>query len=1823
VQGRRLSVAESGGKTAEPLDKRILKEALAAVLACHEALHTRFESLPGMEYPIQVTDPSVGLSCREFDLRTESDERLASLVKSHLAQESAADFDLRLGPPIRFRLLELSESECVLLICAHPLCADGRTIVALAGHIAVAYDRLIRGEEPPGHDVQYVQFAEWQNEIFEDEIGKEGNQYWNRQLLVSNDSLSLPFEKSLGRVDRAGRGPFSAGAVELAIPADVAEDLNATALRENSSVSAQLLSAFQVLLFRLTGSSEIGIHVLFECRQFEELRGACGLFAKYIPIHCRLNRHVSFGELRGKTDSALEESEKWEEYYRPDTQVAHFDTDRGADLILFDFLDWRSPDSSDSLRLIPLSHEVCQERYKLRVSGKWTGEGLKVVLSYDEERYEREGMERLGGHYLELLRRGMREPCKGVGRLEMFSAGARREVLEEVNEGLEEQEEGEGSMQEAFEREVERVRDAVAVTKEGEHLSYEGLNERAERMAGRLIRMGVGAEEVVGICVGRGIEQVVGLMGVIKSGGAYVAIDPGQGEERIRYMLEDAKVRVLICDEQTRGPKGWTGEVVRMEELDEEVEEGGSRRGRSGGRNLGYLMYTSGTTGRPKGVMIEQRGVMNLLQGLERRVYGSHRQVRRVSLNAPVWFDASVKQLMQLMRGRTIVVVGEEERRDGRALLERIEREGVEVLDCTPSQLRMLLEAGMERVGGAKPEVVLVGGEDIDEETWREMRGSGVREYYNVYGPTECTVDATLERVRGQQGERGGEERRKKERSNIGRPLLNTMCYVLDEEKELRPVGMKGELYIGGRGVGRGYKGKEEMTAESFVPDEYSGEKGGRMYATGDVVTYDQEKRLEYVGRLDEQIKLRGYRIEPGEIERVMEEHPWVEQALVLVSGGERGGGELVAYVKRRRTGVGAMRRAYKMSGKMEVIGHNANETRYLYEEIFERESYMKHGIEIGEESVVVDVGANIGLFSIYAARKAVRGTVLAIEPIKEIYETLRMNVEHMGVKTIHCGIGREEKKEEEWVYYRGYTMMSGKREFADAEAEKEVIGRYLANERQRGIEEGELDAEEVVGWRFEGERRVSGQRRMREVIEEEGLERIDLLKIDVQRAELEVLEGIGEGDWGKIGQIVMEVHDGKGEATEGRLEEVRELLEGRGYRVETEQDELLVGTDRYTMYAVKREGQKGERGERRRGESKEGGEVVVNSVEEGRVERIRAWLRRRVPEYMMPLEIIEVEEYPLTSNGKVDRRRLQEVTRGLEEEAPEKSEARGEYEEIMQSIWSEVLGREVGVEQSFFEAGGHSLLATQVMSRVREAFGVALPLRALFEEETIRRLSKRVEKAKKVRDEGGREREKVERVSGRTRERASFAQERLWVIEQMGGPGGLYNCPKAVRMKRTMEAEKLERAVKRLAERHEILRTRYDEEGGELWQVIDEGCERTIGFENREARGEEEARQIIEEEARKGFDLRNGPILRLTVIQEGEASTVLMLTIHHIASDDWSMGLMLNELNELYEEEAREASGGAGEQSREDEKEERLQYADYARWQRATLTGSSLDDLLDYWKTRLGGELPVMKLPVKSTRPAVPSPEGRRMALIVPQELADRVKIVSRENRVTSFMTLLSAFNILMHRNTAQDDILVGTVMANRNRVEFEKILGFFVNTVVLRTDLSGNPTFREVMRRTRDVVLQAYAHQDLPFEKLVQELNPERAPGQTPLFQVMFAHQDAPLAGGSDLSLGNVESETKMSRFDLSLIVTDTHKGLLMSVDYKTDLFDEATITRMLHGYRNLIDEAVQDPDRRISDLRMLAKTETAGLLPSQFPNADLTQRELENLLMELEGS
>ena len=872
-------------------------------------------------------------------------------------------------------------------------------------------------------------------------------------------------------------------------------------------------------------------------------------------------------------------------------------------------------------------------------------------------------------------------------------------------------------LHELIERQAERTPDQPALVFEQERLTYRELNRRADRLAQHLRGLNVGPDVLVGLFVERSWEMVVGLLGILKAGAAYLPIDSAYPQERVAFMLTDANAAAVLTQRSLSASLSIdAARVVCLDDFDWTGPDGAPPNAPGvEPQNLAYVIYTSGSTGRPKGVGVEHRNIVHYVLDVAERLRlepgMNHATVSTIAadLGNTVIFPA-------LATGGCLHVISQERAESQALLSDYFTRERIDVLKIVPSHLAAL-QAGRNPERVLPRQRLILGGESSRRD-WVELLHAMAPscEIYNHYGPTETTVGVLTYHV--------GSELPTTQSGTLplGQPLPNSRVHILDEAARPVPLGGQGELYIGGAGVARGYLNRPDLTAERFIPDPFGPQPGGRLYRTGDLVRQLPDGDIEFCGRIDDQVKLHGYRIELGEIEAMLREQDGVRDAVVLARETAASEKQLVAYVvpQRARQPLWGCQALHILPDGSPVAHLNKNETEYIYNEIFVLQAYLRHGIAIRDGDCIVDAGANIGLFTVFVSRLARALRVVSFEPNPAAFACLKGNAEAWGggggggtaVTCLPVGLSREDKSAE-LTFFEGLSLLSGF--YADAATEREVVKSYVFNQQSEASNDQRFAAAvgELIDDKLQAKTVSAQLRTLSGVIAEQGIERIDLLKINVEKSELDVLLGLSADDWPKVRQVVVEVD------LQESLEPITMLLERQGFDVLVEQDPLLRKTDLCYVYAIR---------------PSAGGRLIRQQRADAHIRSLpavdqeiltpatlRKHLRERLPQYMIPSTFVLMEKFPLTSNGKIDRQALPTFAPESPQPAHDVVGPRTETEKALATIWTELLKvAHIGIHDDFFDLGAHSLLAITAVSRIRDVFEVDLPLRNLFEQPTV-----------------------------------------------------------------------------------------------------------------------------------------------------------------------------------------------------------------------------------------------------------------------------------------------------------------------------------------------------------------------------------------------------------------------------------------------------------------------------------------------------------------------
>ena len=1512
----------------QELDLEAWHQAWLHIVERHPILRTTYTERDGQQF--QVVHPYQEVDIKVTDASSWSEDYL----KKQILAEADRPYNLETGPVLRVHLFTRSAKEHIQLLAMHHIAGDMWSFDILLSELQVLYAAELKKLPQASLQVvensdisnsqrdnilslpklSYTDYVRWQTKMLASSKGEQLSAYWLKQLAGELPLLELPINKLRPNVQT-----YRGATHIIELDEELLQRLRELEKAEGVSLYTILLATFFVLLYRLSGQEDILVGSPMAGRsarkQFKEI---VGYFTDPVICRANLSGNPTFKEFLAQVHCTVFRALRHQDYPFPllIKQLAP-QRDPSRPVLFQVSFTWQKhrwydkaqqshPSQVKTLLMMePYPIEGLQRgaAFDLDFAVVEAGSEFQLCWQYNTDLFDASTVHRIARNYQTLLLSILNNPEKRVSVLSLLTQAERHQLLVEWNNTTKEYP-FDKCIHQLFEEQVQKTPQSVAVVFEGEQLTYQELNAKANQLAHYLQTLGVGSEVLVGICVERSPLMIIGLLAILKAGGAYVPLDSAYPSERLAYMLSNSQVSVVLTQEKLANSfPVTTAQVIYLDSDWQNISAQSKENPLTevNSSNLAYVIYTSGSTGKPKGVMIEHRSLVNFTSSAI-AVYNIT-QSDRVLQFASISFDAAVIEIFPcLLAGATLVLRTDEMLLSGSKFVQQCREWAITMMDWPTSHWHQVMVelAAVQQTLPESLRVVSVGGEAVKPETlklWQRCVKGLVNppQLLNGYGPTEATAITTYYEL--------SEFIANNPAAScvpIGTPIANVSTYILDCHLQPVPIGVPGELHIGGIGLARGYLGRPEVTAEKFIPNPFSNEPSARLYKTGDLARYLSDGSIEFLGRIDNQVKIRGFRIELGEIESAIAQHPTVGETVVM-------------------------------------------------------------------------------------AREDV--------------------------------------------------------------PDRKYLAAYIVPKQSSPIATGDL----------------------------------------------------------------------------------------------------------------------------------------------------RGFLKEKLPDYMIPGALVMLDALPLTANGKVDRRALPTPELHLEPEASFVA-PRTPIEEMLACIWANILLIDsVGIHNNFFDLGGHSLLAIQVISRVRDTLTVELPLRSLFEAPTIAELASQVENL--LKNGQSQKALPLQPIPRSESIPLSFAQARLWFLDQLQPDSSFYNIPLALRMSGHLNIAALQSSINKIIQRHEALRTNFTTVEGQPFQIISSTLNLKLLVVDLlhlpESSREIEAQRLATVEANRPFNLEREPLLRGMVLQLSETEYVLLLTMHHIISDGWSQGVFGRELTELYK---AFCTGSAPVFPLLP-----VQYADFAVWQRQWLHGEILETQLHYWKKQLKNAPNLLELPTSRPRPVVQTFRGGYYCAPLSKELSAEFTAYSKRTGVTLFMTLFAAFQTLLYRLSGFDDIIVGTPVAGRNKQEIEWLIGFFVNTLVLRTNFGGDPSFEELLGRVREVALQAYTHQDLPFEQLVEALQLTRDLSYTPLFQVMFALEDAlvPLIKLPELTVSSYAVKIGTAKFDLTLSMENTADGLVGKWRYNADLFDKTTIAQFAGHFQTLLEGIIANPQQKVSALPLLTERERHQLL------------------------
>ncbi|HEV3456042.1 MAG TPA: amino acid adenylation domain-containing protein [Thermoanaerobaculia bacterium] len=1857
------------------LDPGILAPALAAIVRRHEPLRTRFSVDPSNpREPLQIVAPAAAVRVPILDLAALPRSRAASEARRQALALGRMPFDLesRAGEPLlRCALLRLRPDEDELLLVLHHIAADGWSLGLLLHELAALYEASGKRRTPllpppllPPLPVTYRDFTLWQRQWLRGAVLENLLAYWRDQLAGAPAAIELPADRPRPAVV-SHRGAH----LDHRLPPPLSARLEALARRRQATPFMALLAAFGALLRRTTGQDDLPLGSPIAGRNRVELEGLIGVFINNLVLRLRAGGDPGLSDLISRVrDTALAAYAHQDLPFELLVDALQPPRDLSRTPLFQVLLVWQNAplrplrlSTGPAIELAPRELDLGTARFDLALSAAALQAGWLLTWKFSTDLFDAATVARMAGHLESLLAAGLADPELPLSRLPLLSAAEHHQLLLGWNDTRIAYP-GDPCLHELFEMQAARTPRATAVVFGAAELTYGELDRRARRLADRLRARGVGPESLVGIAVERSLEMVVGLLAILKAGGAYLPLDPDYPAERLRFMARDAGVRLLLTHGD--GVAGLLHDAALHLDLGTELAAAAEAArgnaapdgsaGTTGGvspLNPAYAIYTSGSTGRPKGVLVPHRGIVNRLRWMQQayRLTADDRVLQKT----PLGFDVSVWEVFwPLAVGARLVVAPPGAHLDAGRLAGVIRGHGITTLHFVPSLLEPLVDTPGAAQSCRTVRRVIASGEALSFDLKERFLTRFAAELHNLYGPTEASVDVTCERCAA--GEGPGRRRL----VPIGRPIANTRILVLDGGGQLAPAGVPGELYIGGAGLARGYCGRPDLTAERFVPDPL-GEAGERLYRTGDLVRYRPDGAIEFLGRIDHQVKLRGVRIELHEIEAALARHPRVREAVVLVRA-EAGRQQLVAHLvpsvaaaapgaaglpmtaeelrvflreslpdpmvpaafvahaalplgpagKVDRKALAALAAVPLAGARGGGVPRTALERRLLalWREVLGRD----------------DLGVDDDFFA--AGGDSIQGAMLANRLQQELGEIVYVMslFDAPTVARLAALLARR--------YSASVGRLSGAAAAADAGGADGRVG--AGGEDESGGAAGPLGEAELAQLRAAVARRLgrpavpraapaadprnrpaafilspfrSGSTLLRVMLAGHSrlfappeLELLGFATMGERRAAYS-----GRDSFAREGLLraVMELRGGAAEAAAiAGAAEAEDLPVARFYaRLQSWIGARLL-VDKTPSYAL-------DLATLQRAEQLFEAPLYVHLVRHPAA-TIESYLEARMDQvYAFP--------FPPREQAELVWRLGHQNVLDLLAAVPARRQLRLCFEDLVRAPRRvmEGLGRFLGVgfEAAMLEPyqGGrmtdgpharsrmmgdpkfhhHQAIDARAADRWRHTGGSGQLTPATLA------LAARLGYAD-ARQAGSRPR--LPAILGSpaaTELPLSYGQERLWFLTQLDPGSPAYNMPAAVQCSGQLDVAALAASFGEVLRRHAVLRTALPAVQGRPVAVVAPAAPLALPVADLSALApgprEAERVRLAVAEGRRPFDLARGPLVRAGLLRLAAGEHLLLVTVHHLAADGWSVGLLVRELSALYRAFSQGLPSPLPEPA--------LQYADYARWQRRWLSAEVMDAHLSYWRQRLAGPPPALELPADRPRPPLATARGARRESTLAAAAVAELKSFGQRQGATLFVTLLAAWYALLHRYTGQDDLVVGVPVANRTRVEVEGLIGLFLNMVAQRTSLAGEPSFGQLVERVRTEFLASVPHQEIPFEKVVEAVAPPRDLSRAPIFQVQLSLQNTPAEPlalpGLRLARRDVHNGT--TKFDLTVFLFDEAAGLRTVLEFNADLFDPATIERLLLHWQTLLAGAVAAAAGQLAELPLLSAAEREQLL------------------------
>jgi len=1691
---------------------------------------------------------------------------------------------------------------------------------------------------------------------FEERVIAEQLHYWQKNLDGIPDLTHLPFTKN-----RLANPTFITHFHSFDLSQNMRDKLIKLSVQKNVSMETIFLSALTLLLFRYSNKNDIVVGIPLSKKSDQ-----IGLDVNYIAIRALFDHLENFDDLlffihdtckNGRENQDVPFKVLLEKLNikrvpkrHPIFQVALHVTDESSQI------------NTDSVAIGKIHPKFLKNDFDLSLTITDETQTFKVSIGYAFDLFDQAFGMRFEGHLINVLEAFCAIPEFSIRTLNYLDPKEQTQILVDWNKTnthfpLDK------TIHQLFEEQVERTPDAIALIFDDLRLTYHELNKKSNQLAHFLINEHkIRFDTPIVLCLERSEQMLITILAILKAGGAYVPIDPEIPLERIQYILEDTKTSIVItqeayCNHFDQLNCIFIDGQTTQAKLSKEHSSNPELSIKS--HHLAYVLYTSGTTGRPKGVMIEHQGIVNRLFW-KNSVFPIQPEDKFLQ-KSPYVFDVSVIELFwPHWFGGSIVVARPGGHRDPDYIKNLIEKESITIIHFVPSMLEVFLDTIVEaKTQFSSLRLVVCSGEALQIKTVKHFYEKLENiDLYNLYGPTEASVDVLKYDCKDIQSNE----------VYIGKPIANTQAYILDDNKIPLPIGVVGELYIGGVQLARGYLNRPELTAEKFIPCSLAPQN--KLYKTGDLVKWMPDGNIAYIGRNDNQVKIRGYRIELDEISAALSNHPEVKQAIVDIK--EYGGSKrLVAYcVKELELDKSDEKDFVNTWGSLFDSEYESIDGRDIHLNIQGwKSSYT--GLSISSEQMqewtqetvkriqalkpkaILEIGSGSGLilFNIIDSCEKYYATDISKNVID--YTDKIVHQYHLQDKvTTACCFADEIPYERFDQLYDTVVINSVIQLFPNLDYLEEVILESMTHMRDRGqIFIGDVrDYRLLHSFHYSVLTYKNGEATKAEVDHFVRREK-ELLILPEYFANLqatipfishvEIMQKMGHADhemnrfrYDVILHVDKNIHvdNERGIASIEpsdfvRVEELPSYLESHeeeiicikylnerilkdytGYHnLKIEVNQKLLGVNSISEEA-KRKGYQSKfyldinnplyvdivlyrnkefkinfTSRSQRSDFANNPLFTSKLVENTFAQKLKDYLNTKLPEFMIPEQYVLLDSLPITSNGKLDKKALPEVgfISNGEYVAP-----RNELEAQIHAIWADILGlpgEKVSIIDDFFRLGGNSILAIKLANQLSKNLQQNVKVADIFTYTSIEKLVESLSSTKQKKIGIGKG-----VFSNQKDQVLSFAQERLWFIQTYENGTNAYNIPMVYQLSKEADSNIIKQSLIRIVERHEILRTliKEDSEGNGYQQILD--CH---AFHIQEIKIEaDQLDDELNKEINHIFDLSEEIPVRIRLCSVSDGRRMLCIVIHHIAFDGWSLDVFLNELEAHYAYYTGKISTQLPELN--------FQYKDFAQWQRNYLQEEKLEKQMSYWKTKLEG-CEALNLITDKPRLQEIDYNGSDVFFSFDEHLSLQLRALAQELNVSLYSLLLSAYYLMLRVYSNQNNIILGTPIANRHYNDIDEMIGFFVNSLVLSYQISSNMTLENTIKEVANEVVKAQLHQDLPFEKLVAELDIIKDKSRHPLFQVMFTVQNF---GGklekstvyrSDRTHDHLSSIMEpydrelrlfqVAYFDITTFIDDSKEKLEGRFNYATALFHRETISQYIITFEHILRQFVNSNCRK----------------------------------------